>query len=144
MSRYYRENQRFDIPEYQEIERNGPVEMRGRTIQSDRDAADINKIIARFEKGQNVVRMNGREPFYGDVSDLDGLADAKMKILAADELFMSYNADIRERFDNDPVKLVEFLGDERTRNEAIELGLIDRPVEAPASPPPAPVPEQGR
>lgn len=114
---------------------------RGFTVQADRDEADINKIVARFEKGADIARINSREPFYGDVSELDGLQDALIKVQKANELFMEYNADLRERFDNDPTKLVDFLADEKNRAEAIELGLIDKPlpVPEPAAVPGAPV-----
>lgn len=114
---------------------------RGFTVQADRDDADISKIIARFEKSGTLARVNSREPFYGDVSDIGGLADAMIKVQKANELFMTYDARIRERFDNDPRKFVEFFEDENNLKEAIELGLAQpRPEPVPAQPAqPAPV-----
>lgn len=97
---------------------------KGLTVQADRDEADINKIIARFEKTGTIMRMNAREPFYGDVSGFDGLADAMIKVQEADKLFMSYPADIRERFGNDKRKMIDFLADENNRKEAEDLGLV--------------------
>lgn len=113
---------------------------RGFTVQADRDDADINKIIARFEKGGTLARINAREPFYGDVSEFGDLAESLMKIQAANELFMSYDARIRERFENDPVKFVEFFEDPDNIQEAIDLGLaVPRPVEPVPVDPAAPV-----
>lgn len=110
---------------------------KGRTVQADRDDADINKIIARLEKGGMVNRLSLREPFYGDVSEFGDLADSIMKVQKAKALFEDYDASLRERFDNDPVKFVEFFEDEKNLPEAIELGLaLPKPVVAP----PAPVP----
>lgn len=105
--------------------------------QASADEVDINKIMARIQKGQTVLMPNG-QPFYGDVSELDGLQDAIMKVQDAEDLFMQYPAQTRERFENDPVKLVEFLQDEKNYDEALKLGLVNpRPVVVP------PVPEPG-
>ena len=112
---------------------------KGFTVQADRDGADINKIIARFEKGNFTARMNSRPPFYGDVSDISGLDQALMKVKKAEELFMSYDAVLRERFDNDPVKFVQFFEDPNNLKEAVELGLaLKKPDPEPASIPVAP------
>lgn len=107
------------------------------TTQADRNEVDINRIVARVMKGQSIPMRND-QPFYGDVSDLGGLQEAFMAVQEADELFMQYPAEVRERFNNDPVELVEFLGDERNYDEALKLGLVnERPKLAPPEPPPA-------
>lgn len=108
------------------------------TKQASRDEVDVNKIMARFEKTGLMSHVNGDEPFYGDVSEYSGLQDALIKVQEANELFMGYPASIRERFDNDPVKFVEFFEDPANLQEAIELGLaVKRPEVAPeASPAP--------
>lgn len=119
---------------------------KGFTVQADRDEADINKIVARFQKTGQLPPARGGQPFFGDVSDIDGLADAYMKIKEADDLFMQYPAEVRERFDNDPVKMIDFLSDEGNRKEAIDLGLVVRkpdevhPNERPRPVDPVPVP----
>ncbi|AXH76609.1 MAG: internal scaffolding protein [Microviridae sp.] len=135
MSKYYRENKKFYEPDFQDPELN-PV----KAVQADRDDADINKIIAKFQKGQNMVRINSKEPFYGDVTGFDGLADAYMKIQEAEDLFMDYDASIREKFDNDPVKFVEFLEDDKNYEEALKLGVVQKRPDnttPPAETPPA-------
>lgn len=115
---------------------------KGFTVQSDRADADINTIIARYLKTGVIPPSTKGEPFYGDVSEFSGLADSLIKIQEADRLFMSYPAAIRERFDNDKVNFIEFLENPDNRDEAIELGLIQKPVipdgEAPAVPGPGP------
>lgn len=109
------------------------------TTQADRNEADINKIIARFEKAGMITTLNKNQPFYGDVSEFDGLQDAIIKVQNANELFMDMSAAIRERFDNDPVKMIEFLQDERNRKEAEELGMIvPRPAPPAAGAPSSP------
>lgn len=109
------------------------------TKQFGRDETDINKIIARFEKTGQLAAMNQGQPFYGDVSEFTGLHDAIIKVQEANDLFMAYPASVRERFDNDPVKFVEFFEDPANLDEAVKLGLaLPRPVEA-AEAPPAPL-----
>lgn len=114
------------------------------TVQSPTEEVDINKIMARISKGQTVLTSQGT-PFYGDVSDFDGLQDALIKVQDAEDLFMQYPADLREKFDNDPSLLVDFLADEANRSEAEALGLINKrpPPEAVAPPSPAPAPGSG-
>lgn len=121
---------------------------KGFTVQADRDEADINKIIARFERTGAIDRFNNGEPFYGDVSEFDDLAGSIRKVNEANDLFMGLDAHIRERFSNDPVEFVEFLGDDKNREEAIELGIVSRPPITPVPPVPAsgtsPAPEPGK
>lgn len=105
-------------------------------VQADAAEVDINQIIKRIQKGQNPPMLRG-EPFYGDVSAFNGLADAFEQIQDANELFMSYPAEIRNQFENDPVKMVEFLSDPANEDKAVELGLaLKRPVPEPVAPPP--------
>lgn len=103
-------------------------------VQADAKELDINRIVARLQRGQAVPSLGG-QPFYGDVSELGGLQEALIKVREADELFMSYPAELRERFENDPVKMVDFLSDPGNLDEAVKLGLAQpRPVD-PVEPP---------
>lgn len=100
----------------------------GLTTQADTEAVNINTIVRRMQKGQAVPVVNG-EPFYGDVSEFTGLQDALIKVQEANELFMAYPAELRERFDNDPVQFVDFMSDPENTDEAVKLGLaVKRPV----------------
>lgn len=112
---------------------------KGLTVQADRDDADINKIVSRFQKsGQLPPSLKG-EPFYGDVSEFGDLQQSMLKVQEAQDLFMQFPAEVRERFENNPVNLIDFLADEGNRKEAEELGLVvAKPVaEAPIPPAPA-------
>lgn len=112
----------------------------GLTTQADTDSVNINTIVRRMQKGQAIPTFAG-EPFYGDVSNFDGLQDALIKVQDANALFMSYPAELRERFDNDPVNFVEFMSDPKNTDEAIELGLaVKRPVPEQVPPTPADAP----
>lgn len=43
---------------------------------------------------------------------------------------MELPATLRREFDNDPVKLLAFLQDENNRDRAIQLGLVNAPVQS--------------
>lgn len=107
------------------------------TSQHPAEETDINKIIGRLQKGQ-VVMTSAGQPFYGDVSDLGGLQEAIMKVQEAEDLFMQYPAQVRERFDNDPVKMVQFLEDANNHQEAVKLGLVNPRPEVKIPPVPEP------
>lgn len=111
---------------------------KGLTVQADRDEADINKIVARFQKsGQLPPSLKG-EPFYGDVSEIGDYQECLMRVQEANGLFMSYPAEVRERFNNDPAELVDFLANGDNYEEALKLGLVverPKPVVPPVVPP---------
>lgn len=104
------------------------------TVQANKDEVDINKIVARMAKGQSFPIVNG-DPFYGDVSEFNGLQDAIMKVQEAEELFMQYPAELRERFENNSVNFVEFMEDPDNTEEAIKLGLAQKRPEPVVVPP---------
>lgn len=114
----------------------------GKTKQSFRDEVNINKIVASFEKTGMVTHLNSREPFYGDVSEIVSYQDALNIVNKANELFNGMDARVRERFANDPAKMIEFLEDEKNLDEAVKLGMaVKRPeVVIPDPIPPVVVP----
>lgn len=106
------------------------------TLQSFKDDADINCIIARYENTGVLVDPSvpvSRTPQYGDYSDLPTYQEAQNVIVAANLAFNSLSAKIRERFGNDPAAYFDFVrnlkkGDENY-DEAIALGIINRPLD---------------
>lgn len=125
-----KDTEREKVSRFVEVKDFGP----SMTSQAPAEDVDINKIVARIQKGQTVLASNG-EPFYGDVSDITGLQDALIKVQEANDLFMQYPAELREKFDNDPVKMVEFLENPENLDKAIEMGLANpKPVVTPPPP----------
>jgi len=96
-----------------------------------KDECDINVIIERFGvTGQ--IPQTPVSPTYGDFSGVTDYHSALNQINATMDDFMALPAQLRVRFDHDPVKLLEFLENDQNRDEAIQLGLIDgQPVAAP-------------
>lgn len=104
------------------------------TEQHFKDECDINNIVAQYQQ-TGVMPSGDRQPLFGDFSEFPHDLQASQAFFdEAAERFMQLSSDIRKRFGNDPVQLLSFLHDEKNREEAISLGLVN----APAPPPQAP------
>lgn len=98
------------------------------TQQQFAEEVDINTIVRRFGlTGQ--LPENVRVPEYGDFTGISDYQSALNAVIAADEMFMAMPADVRAKFDNDPQKMLVFLGDDKNRDEAVKLGLVNKPPE---------------
>lgn len=92
------------------------------TEQAHENECDINKIVARAEKGIFPIG-NAFSPIFGDFMDVD-LTKMLETTNRARTAFMTLKPEIRARFENDPAKVVEFLHDEKNADEARKLGLL--------------------
>jgi phage internal scaffolding protein len=98
-----------------------------RAQQHHKDECDINVILERFGKtGQ--LPVNAISGTYGDFSGVHDYHTALNTLIAAESEFDGLPAKIRARFDNEPAKLIEFLNDPKNKDQAIELGLVNRPI----------------
>lgn len=95
---------------------------------------DINTIVARA--GAGLVQLSRPAgPLFTDISDVpDNYQECVEMLMAAEDQFASLPASMRERFGNDPGQLLDFLGNESNREEAIRLGLLAAPSVEPAEP----------
>lgn len=110
----------------------------GREKQSFKDECDINNIMRRFQVTGEVTHLNQRPPMFGEVPDID-FAGAMSIVVDARERFQQLPATIRDRFNNDPGRLLEFIQNPDNREEGIRLGILQAP-QATATPPAAPPP----
>lgn len=101
----------------------------GMTKQSAKDECDINKIVAKANKQGFVESLNTREPMYIDTTVIPDYQSALNIVLQAQDAFDALPSDVREEFDNDPARMIKFLGDSKNDARAIELGLINKPEE---------------
>lgn len=98
------------------------------TQQSAKDECDINLIVERAKRGAEISHVNERVPQYGDFTQIPtDLRECLMQVKKAETAFMSLDAHVRARFQNDPVLLLDFLNDPKNRVEAVELGLVEAP-----------------
>jgi len=108
----------------------GPESM---TQQQFKDECDINVIVRRFGLTGELPE-NPRVPMYGDFTEVKDYRTALEAVMAADDAFLEFPAELRARFENDPQKLLEFCENGANREEAVRLGLIKA-----ATPPVEPV-----
>jgi phage internal scaffolding protein len=95
-----------------------------------KDECDINNILRQFNiTGQ--LPENAVSPRYGDFTGVTDYHSALNQVIAAEDEFMSLPATIRARFENDPAQLIEFLENSENKDEAIKLGLVNKPAEMP-------------
>lgn len=104
------------------------------TKQSFKDESDINTIVQRFGITGNLPDQPLPEHF-GDFTGAVDFQSSMNLVRQAGQDFMALPASIRESFDNDPQRLISFLGDSSNRQRAIELGLIPTPSPEAFAPP---------
>lgn len=133
---------------FQDGYRRDDLECKDKSLAQQHLAADcdINEILKKFEQTGLVTHVNERSAKYGDWTAVPDYQSALNIVKQADELFMTLPPGVRERFDNDAGKFVEFCGDSKNREEAAKLGLLkadvvvggvtpksgEKPVESPA------------
>lgn len=100
----------------------------GRTQQEFAEEADINTIVRRFGLTGELPE-NVRIPQSGDFTGVTDYHSALNLIREADEGFMELPAELRARFEHDPGRLMAFLEDASNKDEAIKLGLVNKPPE---------------
>lgn len=93
--------------------------------QQHKNRTDINKIVSKINKTRQVPIMSG-SPLWGDFSDVGSFHECKNRVLQAEADFLQIPSGIRDRFNQDPEQLTEFLNNPENRSEAEELGLIAR------------------
>lgn len=94
--------------------------------------SDLNNIMKRYASGLPPSLAGSRTPMFGDFSNIPDYQTSLQVVIDAQDRFADLPSAVRKRFDNDPGKLIEFLQNSDNRNEAVRLGLIDKPAETPA------------
>lgn len=100
------------------------------TQQHFKDECDINNILRQFNV-TGLLPESTLSPRYGDFTGITDYHSALNQVIAAEDEFMRLPANIRSRFDNDPANLIDFLEKSENKDEAIKLGLINKPDELP-------------
>jgi len=94
------------------------------TKQSDKDDCDINKIMAKYVSNGVLTHVSKYQGSYTDLGDGVTYHDALNTIIAADAAFDSLPSAIRNRFDNDPAKFLDFVSDDKNKPEMAKMGLL--------------------
>jgi len=104
-----------------------------KTLQSCKDDCDLNLIVDRMIKtGEQIPATSIQD--YGDFTGAEDYHTLMNKLIDAQDAFSTLDAPVRERFNNDPGQLFQFLNNENNRQEAINLGLLVQPETPSAAP----------
>lgn len=99
---------------------------KGRTKQSEKDACDINQIMARYVKTGHISHANKFQPEYGFATELD-FRESMELIQQAQDMFDELPAITRKEFDNDPARFLEFTQNPNNQEKMVEMGLVPSP-----------------
>lgn len=101
------------------------------TVQSHAKGMSVNEIMARFSQTGTIPsrRVPG---VYMDASVVPSMFDALNKRVQLNQYFSGLPSVIREKFANDPMKLVTWVGDAKNHEEAVKLGLLIPKKKAPS------------
>lgn len=105
-----------------------PAGETSRTLQSQKDEADINVLVKRFGLG-GPFPVNVRAPKWGDFTGVGDFRSAMDAIRSAQASFYAMRPEVRARFDNDPARFVDFCSDPANVEEMRKMGLA---VEVPS------------
>jgi len=108
----------------------------GLTKQSMKDECDINLIMAKFVKTgavEHAIKFSGE---YGFATSVD-FKDAMDIVARGESMFEELPAAIRNRFENDTGRFLDFVQDPANADEMLELGLREPPTPEEALPAPA-------
>lgn len=100
------------------------------TQQQFKDESDINNLVDRFLRTGEIPPVDARA-MYGDFVDSpQSYQEALDAVFEAQAGFDALPSKVRQRFNNDPAELLAFLQDSANLDEAIKLGLVEKPEPA--------------
>jgi phage internal scaffolding protein len=95
-----------------------------RTKSEHQKDCNINEILKKYNV-TGVMRVNPEKAKYEDFSKPFDYQEAQNIIIEAEERFQALPADVRKKFDNDPLKMLETI-DNATDEELADLGFIEK------------------
>jgi len=97
------------------------------TKQSFKKDTQIRNILIRYAK-TGVLGDPTRKPLWGDFTDTEKFENSLNLVANVRSQFSQLSAEVRSRFQNDPVELLTFLSDKKNDIEAVKLGLKNKSV----------------
>ena len=123
-------------------EKNRPTTVNNKpsmTKQSMQNELDINNIIKKYHKTGVLPNLQKLEGVYGEITSMD-LQTALQKVTDAENAFAEVPAKIRNLFDNDAGKFIDYATNPKNIGQMQEWGLAEKPVNTPNSDIPSPDP----
>lgn len=104
------------------------------TDQSWLEQTEVNSIISKYRKTGAITHLSKKAGQFADVSDIPDMLEAHERVTNAFNAFQELPAVIRDKFQNDPMKMIQFLNNPENNEEAIKLGLKVDPNKTDLSP----------
>lgn len=101
------------------------------TQQQFKQECDVNHILAKYRKTNMITHLNKHQGQYGDFATAEDYQETLHRVMQAQDSFQQIPADVRARFNNDPARLIDFLSKPENNEEAIKLGLRQKPAPQP-------------
>lgn len=98
------------------------------TNQQFKEECDVNNILAKYKRTGLLSHVSRTQGQFGDFSTLEDYQTSLHKVMKAQESFGLLPSEVRNKFQNDPGKLVDFLADSKNDEEAYKFGLKIKPV----------------
>jgi len=117
---------------------------KSQTDQTGRKVADINVLVAQYQKNGTFPVVSTRSPLYGDFTGPEDLHSAREQAFAAHERFMELPVSVRKLAKHDEVEFLRMFEDPAQRVLLEEAGLTisDNPNDHP-NPNPSPSLSEG-
>ena len=93
----------------------------GRTKQAFKDETDINRILARAQKGDAITHLAKHGAVYGDFTDFPDLLDAHDRLMRGKAIFDELPSEVRREFSNNPSAFFEFVNAPENRDQLERL-----------------------
>lgn len=111
----------------------------GLTEQNHKDACNVNKIVSRFQKTGLLDHLNSAQPMEIDSAPPISYHEALNIVAQGKTAFETLPATLRQHFEHDAAKYVEFCMNPENREELVKMGLAVAPI-PPLEPETAPNP----
>lgn len=98
------------------------------TESSHQPECDINRILSRHQEGIPITHINNQNGTYEDYQPED-LLQALLVTKTAQQSFEELPSSIRKKFENSPMKFLEFVHDPENQAELVKMGLATNPQE---------------
>ncbi|QCQ85100.1 internal scaffolding protein [Blackfly microvirus SF02] len=86
---------------------------------------DVNTIMKRYENSGVLTHVQSQAAEFGDFYDVTDFKTGTERLMATQALFMELPASIRDRFNNDPAKFIDYATDEKNLEELRKMGLAE-------------------
>lgn len=97
------------------------------TQQQFKDETNVNNILKKYQKTGLLTHVNSSQPSFGDFSSVEDYQVSLSKIQQAQQSFFNLPSELRNKFHNDPSKLIEFINNPKNDEDSYKYGLKIKP-----------------